>query len=155
KGTTWSISFDEAVCGRTKAAAVGAQTERPGVAGAGESVAWRQGLTGRFGCPLLALAGNGVQKHHRFLRLSPEGGRRPQRPTRRMATKNPKSTKSRGRTGEVRPGDWTSTIVNTGHPGSVLRCPSADADPSRLSARPGRSRSPRRPVREPARAHGR
>jgi hypothetical protein len=31
-----------------KAAAVGAQTERPGVAGAGEGVAWRQGLTGRF-----------------------------------------------------------------------------------------------------------
>jgi hypothetical protein len=31
-----------------KAAAAGAQTERPGVAVAGEGFAWRQDLTGRF-----------------------------------------------------------------------------------------------------------
>src|SRR5215207_9437338 len=37
-----------AVCVTMKAAAVGAQTERRGVAVAGEVVAWRQGLTGRF-----------------------------------------------------------------------------------------------------------
>src|SRR4051812_8802171 len=37
---------------------------------------------------------------------------------------------------EVRPWDWTSTIVNTGPPRSTLRCPSADAGPSRLSSRP-------------------
>src|SRR5262249_52780838 len=48
KGTTWSISFREAVCGTMKTAAVGAQTERPGAAGAGEGVAWRLHLTGRF-----------------------------------------------------------------------------------------------------------
>src|SRR5262245_27958486 len=47
-GTTWSVSFREAVCDTMTTAAVGAQTEHPGVAVAGEGVAWRLHLTGRF-----------------------------------------------------------------------------------------------------------
>src|SRR5262245_4012093 len=46
--TTWSVSFRELVCGRMEAAAVGAQTERPGVAGPVRGLLWRQNLTGRF-----------------------------------------------------------------------------------------------------------
>jgi sulfopyruvate decarboxylase TPP-binding subunit len=52
--------------------------------------------------------------------------------------------------GEMRPWDWTSTIVNTGHPGASFNAQAPPTVPHAPVQRPGRPRIPRRPE-EPVR----